>query len=126
MGNGQSAPPSSKAANKLSKPRTNSWGKLMGPKFRPRSRFNSEPNILRYSHDTEETTVSEVSGQEDTGRLFRPKSSHGEIVQADINDDVNGDHVESAEILPVSNPQIVVVEEDKPNSPTRGAAPAKR
>src|ERR1700716_291799 len=103
MGNGHSVPLPPKAANKLSKPKTNSWGHLMSPKFRLRSRWSSQPNILRYGPDVEEAIASEGVGQEDTGgmqsRLLRPQSSHGHVSQMDIQSDVDGDYFTPADGL---------------------------
>jgi hypothetical protein len=102
----------------------------MSPKFRLRSRWPSQPNILRYGPDVEEAIASEGVGQEDTGglqsRLLRPQSSHGHVSQMDIQSDVDGDYFNPADGLSMNNSQTVEVEENEPNSPLRGGASPKR
>lgn len=126
MGNGQSAPPPQKATNKLSKPRTNSWGPLTSPKFGSRGRCSSQPNILRYSQGPADTMVSEDVEQQDAaggvhGRLLRPTSSHGDISPMDIHTEIDSDYFDAADTLSESKHQAVEVEVDMPNSPTRGS-----
>lgn len=127
MGNGQSTPPSQKAVNKLSKPRTNSWGTLTSPKFGARSWWSSQPNILQYSLGSGEAAAGEDLGEDGTeGRLFRSKSSQGDASQVDVNSNVDGDHFDSSDRLSVKNPQTAEVEENTPNSPTRCGISPKR
>jgi hypothetical protein len=125
MGNGQSAPPPQKATNKLSKPRTNSWGPLTSPKFGSRSRCSSQPNILQCHQSATEISASEDVEQEAAGgvhtRLLRRTDSHGDISPMDIHTQIDGDYFDAADTLTVSSPQAGEVEDDMPNSPTRGS-----
>lgn len=102
----------------------------MSPKFGSRSRCNSQPNILRYSLGTTETIVSEDGEQEGVcgiqPPLLRPRSSQGDISPMDIHTDIDRDYFDAADGLTMKNSQPVEIEEDKPKSPIRGSASAKR
>lgn len=102
----------------------------MSPKFGVRGRWSSQPNILRYSLGNGDTAVGEDLGEDDTGgmqtRLFRPKSSQGEVSQVDVNSDVDGDFFDPSDGSSMNNPQTVEVEADTPDSPTTSGISAKR
>lgn len=116
MGNGQSAP--ARPANKLSKPRTNSWGKILSPKLESHSRHNSQSNVLQCSPAAGEAVVDEAAEQEDTAeiqRLVRTESSQEEPSPLDINgEDARGDYFDSFNKSSVGNSQVVEVEENGP------------
>jgi hypothetical protein len=115
MGNDNSAP--ARPVNKLSKPKTNSWGNLVSPKLGSHSRHNSQSNVLRYSVTAGEAVVDEAAEQEDPAgirRMLRPESSQGEISPLDMNgDDVGGDYFDSLDRSSMSNSQVLEVEEDR-------------
>ena len=102
----------------------------MSPKFGVRGRWSSQPNILRYSLGNGDAAVSEDLGEDDTGgmqtRLFRPKSSQGEVSQVDVNSDVDGEFFDPSDGSSMNNPQTVEVEADTPDSPTTSGISAKR
>jgi hypothetical protein len=95
----------------------------MSPKFGARSRWSSQPNILRYSLGSGEVAIGEDVIEDDIEgaqlRPFRPKSSQGDVSHLDVNSDVEAGHIDTSDGLPVNNPQALQVEEDTPNSPSK-------